>query len=84
MSLIKLINNIHPSTRVPAWGETQTIEWIGEYFGAFYYFIVDALVEKGYVRGENLFGAPYDFRKGPSMCSKSQWVISQYQSSIDK
>ncbi|XP_031619205.1 group XV phospholipase A2-like isoform X2 [Contarinia nasturtii] len=55
-----------PITRVPAWGETKTIEWIGEYFGAFYYFIVDALVERGYVRGQNLFGAPYDFCNGPS------------------
>lgn len=54
-------------TRVPGWSETRPLEWIGgDYFGACYYFIVDTLVKNGYVRDKNLFGAPYDFRKGPS------------------
>lgn len=35
-------------------------------YGEYYYEIVNALVNRGYVRGKNIFGAPYDFRKGPS------------------
>lgn len=35
-------------------------------FGQYFYPIVNSLVNRGYVRGENIFGAPYDFRKGPS------------------
>lgn len=42
---------------------TQNLD-CGEYF----YGIVTALVNRGYERGVNIFGAPYDFRKGPSKC----------------
>lgn len=34
--------------------------------GAYFRDIADALVSIGYIRQKSLFGAPYDFRKGPS------------------
>lgn len=34
--------------------------------GEYYYGIVIALSNRGYERGVHIFGAPYDFRKGPS------------------
>lgn len=59
--------------RVPGWSSTDTMEWIDTTYivqnydyGAYYTYIVNALVDKGYQRGKHLFGAPYDFRKGPS------------------
>ena len=59
--------------KVPEWGRTEAIEWIDTTpildcfdFGAYFHYVADALVNRGYVRGETLFGAPYDFRKGPS------------------
>lgn len=62
--------------RVPGWSTTDTMEWIDTTyivqnydFGAYYTYIVNALVTKGYQRGKNIFGAPYDFRKGPSKCN---------------
>lgn len=67
--------------KVPGWGQTETIEWIDttpvlDYldFGAYFHYIADALVNLGYVRGETLFGAPYDFRKGPSECLKKKFI----------
>lgn len=60
-------------TRVPGWPTTDTMEWIDSTyiiqnhdFGAYYTYIVTALANKGYERGKHIFGAPYDFRKGPS------------------
>lgn len=35
-------------------------------YGSYYNVIVNALVNRGYARSKNIFGAPYDFRKGPS------------------
>ena len=55
--------------RVPGWGKPKYVEYLdsaedttGLYFGN----IADKLVKTGYVRGRNLFGAPYDFRKAAS------------------
>ena len=55
--------------RVPGWGNPKYVEYLdssedttGLYFGK----IADKLVKSGYVRGRNLFGAPYDFRKAAS------------------
>ena len=55
--------------RVPGWGNPKYVEYLdsaedstGLYFGK----IADKLVKAGYVRGRNLFGAPYDFRKAAS------------------
>lgn len=60
-------------TKLPEWSKTDALEWIDTTplidrfdFGAYFFHIVDALVNRGYNRGETLFGAPYDFRKGPS------------------
>lgn len=60
-------------TRLPQWGRTEDLEWvdttpvIDHYdFGAYYNHIAEALVNRGYARGRTLFGAPYDFRRGPS------------------
>lgn len=61
--------------RLPEWGKTDDLEWVDTTpiadrydFGAYFYYIVEALVNRGYVRGADMmFGAPYDFRKGPSM-----------------
>lgn len=58
---------------LPQWGGTESIEWIDTRpvvdrldSGAYFHHVVQALTKHGYVRGENLVGAPYDFRKGPS------------------
>lgn len=59
--------------KLPPFGRTESIEWIDALpfvdhieLGSYFNHIVDALIGHNYVRGENLFGAPYDFRKGPS------------------
>ena len=53
--------------RVPGWGDPKYVEYLDS-AGEFSYFgpIADKLVKNGYVRGRNLFGAPYDFRKAAS------------------
>ena len=55
-------------SRIPYFGDTKGIEYldpstkrVGEYFGSF----VQALVDSGYVRGQNIRAAPYDFRNAP-------------------
>ena len=57
--------------RVPYFGNTTGIKYLdpcvshpGEYFATF----VSALVSAGYEEGVSLRGAPYDFRRAPSMC----------------
>lgn len=59
--------------KLPEFGHTEDLEWvdttpiIDRYdFGAYFYHIAYALIDRGYSRGNTLFGAPYDFRKGPS------------------
>lgn len=75
--------------KLPEWGQTEAIEWIDsrpivDHFdqGAYFYHIVLALTNRGYTRGVNLFGAPYDFRKGPSKNFKDlyysfEWKIKE-------
>lgn len=53
--------------------QTETMEWVDSNFltrnydfGAYYTYIVDTLVMNGFERLKSLFGAPYDFRRGPS------------------
>lgn len=57
----------------PEWGRIQDMEWVdttpivSRYdYGAYFHYISDALINRGYERGLTLFGAPYDFRRGPS------------------
>lgn len=66
---------------LPRWGSTESIEWIDTRpivdrldSGAYFYDIAKALTNRGYVRGENFFGAPYDFRKGPSKYFKEKKI----------
>lgn len=63
------------SVRVPEWARPNSVEWIDPNvltrnldFGAYFTTIVDSLLTNGYERMTTLFGAPYDFRRGPSEC----------------
>lgn len=52
-------------TRVPGWGDPQSVEWIDPTragSGAYFKDIGNALVANGYVRNVSIRGAPYDFR----------------------
>lgn len=59
--------------RVPGWGTVDTMDLVdttpvvNQYdFGYYFYNIIQALISRGYDRTKNIYGAPYDFRKGPS------------------
>lgn len=59
--------------RVPGWGDPEVVEWIDPTHnkaGAYFKDIANVLVDLGYERKKNIHGAPYDFRKGPSMSLK--------------
>ncbi|XP_058125353.1 phospholipase A2 group XV-like [Anopheles ziemanni] len=56
-------------TRVPGFGQSETVEWIDPSHasvGAYFVNIANALVSNGYARDKSIVGAPYDFRKGPN------------------
>lgn len=68
---------------LPKWGDTDDLEWIDTTplldnydYGDYFTHIAVALANRGYVRGTSLFGAPYDFRKGPSKTAIS--LLSKY------
>lgn len=76
--------------RLPEWGKTDDLEWVDSTpiadrydFGAYFYYIAQALDQRGYVRGQMMFGAPYDFRKGPSTWRSVNWNI-KYRLSREK
>lgn len=53
-------------TRIPGFGNSTTVEWLDPSqrgFSIYFATIVSHLLPLGYVRGVNLHGAPYDFRK---------------------
>ena len=53
-------------TRIPGFGDTASVEWIDKSmrgFSVYFALIVEKLLPHGYVRGKNIHGAPYDFRK---------------------
>ncbi|KAK7492259.1 hypothetical protein BaRGS_00016556 [Batillaria attramentaria] len=58
--------------RIKNFGDPQTVEWLDPdsyvHYSALAYFsnIAEALVNKGYTRGKDLKGAPYDFRRAPN------------------
>ncbi|KAI4316599.1 hypothetical protein L6164_024565 [Bauhinia variegata] len=54
-------------TRVPHFGSTQSLLYLDPYLKhatAYMAPLVESLTQIGYVNGETLFGAPYDFRYG--------------------
>lgn len=57
--------------RIPGWGDPFVVEWIDPSkasTGAYFKDVGNMLVEKlGYERKKSIRGAPYDFRKAPSM-----------------
>ncbi|XP_017853826.1 group XV phospholipase A2-like [Drosophila busckii] len=56
-------------TRIPGWGDPFVVEWIDptkNKAGAYFKDISDLLVDMGYVRRQNIKGAPYDFRRAPN------------------
>lgn len=60
------------TTRVPGWGDPEPVEWLDPSHasaGAYFKDIANTLVGLGYVRNVSIRGAPYDFRKAPSMLS---------------
>jgi len=54
-------------TRIPGFGNsTASVEWIDKSmrgFSTYFSLIVAKILPYGYVRGQNVHGAPYDFRK---------------------
>lgn len=67
-------------TRVPGFGQTETVEWLSNiHLGVLSYYntVVEALIKKGYARGKDIRGAPYDFRKAPN-------ELGDYYSSLKK
>jgi len=53
-------------TRIPGFGNTSSVEFIDKSmrsFSTYFAMIVAGLVPQGYTRGENIHGAPYDFRR---------------------
>lgn len=63
-------------TRVPGFGNSSTVEWLDPTERSptkYFYNIGETLVAKlNYTRGKDLHGAPYDFRKGPSMLQQNK------------
>jgi len=53
-------------TRIPGFGNTSTVEYLDpsqRFFSVYFANLVTHLLPQGYIRGSNLHGAPYDFRK---------------------
>lgn len=87
---MKLIYDNHTRTthdndgvhiRIPGFGNTTTVEYvdpsrlpISGYFGLM---VEHLVVEFGYERGRNIRGAPYDFRKAPSLYF-DRWMDNVY------
>lgn len=59
---------------VPGWGKVYTMDTIdksifnGYDYGIYFQYIIASLSALGYDSNRNMYGAPYDFRKGPSRC----------------
>ncbi|XP_027261704.1 phospholipase A2 group XV isoform X2 [Cricetulus griseus] len=55
--------------RVPGFGETFSLEFLDpskRTVGSYFHTMVESLVGWGYTRGEDLRGAPYDWRRAPT------------------
>ena len=78
------VNNRGVETRIPDFGGTSSIEYMDpdtkfsettDYF----YDMVQWFVDKGYTRGKDIVGAPYDWRYSPSKylsCSISPSLLT--------
>lgn len=53
--------------RFPDWRDAEALEWVTQNRKGFFDDIANALSKCGYVGGKTMFGAPYDFRKAPSI-----------------
>nr|XP_014277923.1 phosphatidylcholine-sterol acyltransferase-like [Halyomorpha halys] len=68
----KTFNQDGVKTWIPGFGDPKMVEYLIEEsnklrnYGQYLNKLVNALIIIGYIRQENLFAAPYDFRKGPS------------------
>ena len=65
-------------TRVPHFGNTSAIEMLDHSvlgFGVYFYPLIEALTRVGYTRGENVRGAPYDFRHHPGSSSAGEYFV---------
>ena len=65
------VNNRGVETRIPDFGGTSSIEYMDpdtKFFETTDYFhdMVQWFVDKGYTRGKDIVGAPYDWRYSPS------------------
>lgn len=57
------------SIRIPGFGNTSTVEYVDPSqvsVTGYFNILVEEMVKSGYVKGINIRGAPYDFRKSPS------------------
>lgn len=66
----KTYNQPGVQIRIPGWGSSEVVEWIDPTHastGGYFKDIANALVQIGYIRNKTLRGAPYDFRKAPSI-----------------
>ena len=66
----KTYNSPGVETRIPGWGNPEVVEWLDPSHakqGAYFKDVGNALVANGWQRNVSIRGAPYDFRKAPSM-----------------
>ncbi|CAL4120224.1 unnamed protein product, partial [Meganyctiphanes norvegica] len=65
----KTTNNLGVETRIPGFGNSDTVEWLDpshRYPTGYFKDIANALIPLGYERGTTIRGAPFDFRKAPN------------------
>ena len=63
-------NNDGVDIQIPGFGHTTSVEYVDSSrlpISGYFNIMTDLLVSMGYRRGYNLRGAPYDFRKAPSL-----------------
>ncbi|KAK3231203.1 hypothetical protein Dsin_003084 [Dipteronia sinensis] len=72
-------------TRVPHFGSTQSLLYLDpslKHITAYMAPLVESLEQTGYVNGETLFGAPYDFRYGLAAEGHPSYVGSKFLQDI--